>query len=69
MAADETEEEVKSLIYNAIEFHLVGLKENGDPIPEPSCSVEFIMPGYHEVANSYQDFYTCSTQLNSRKMT
>jgi len=42
VAAGETEEEVKRLIQDAIEFHLEGLKENGEPIPEPTSSVEFI---------------------------
>jgi len=42
IAAGETKEEVKKLIHEAIEFHLEGLKENGEPIPEPSSSIEFI---------------------------
>lgn len=42
IAAGETEEEVKRLIHDAIEFHLEGLKESGEPIPEPTSSVEFI---------------------------
>ncbi len=42
IAAGDTKDEVKKLIQEAIEFHLEGLKENGDPIPEPSSSIEFI---------------------------
>jgi len=42
MAAGETEDEVKILIQEAIEFHIEGLKESGEPIPEPASSVEFI---------------------------
>jgi predicted RNase H-like HicB family nuclease len=42
IAAGETDEEVKRLIHDAIEFHLEGLKESGEPIPEPAFSVEFI---------------------------
>lgn len=42
IAAGETKEEVKELIHEAIEFHIEGLKENGEPIPEPSSSIEFI---------------------------
>ena len=36
VAVGETEEEVKKLIHEAIEFHLEGLKENGEAIPMPS---------------------------------
>jgi predicted RNase H-like HicB family nuclease len=42
IAAAETEEEVKRLIHDAIEFHIEGLKESGEPIPEPASSIEFI---------------------------
>lgn len=42
IAAGETEDEVKKLIQEAIEFHIEGLKESGEPIPEPASSVEFI---------------------------
>jgi predicted RNase H-like HicB family nuclease len=42
VAASETKDQVIKLIHEAIEFHLEGLKENGEPIPEPSSSIEFI---------------------------
>ena len=42
IAAGETKEEVKNLIHEAIEFHIEGLKENGESVPEPSSSIEFI---------------------------
>jgi len=42
VAAGDTEEEVKQLIHDAIEFHIEGLKESGEPIPEASSSIEFI---------------------------
>ena len=42
VAAAETREEVVSLIQEAIEFHLEGLKGDGQEIPSPSSSVEFI---------------------------
>ena len=42
IAAGETKEEVKRLIHDAIEFHLEGLKESGEPIPNPTSSIEFI---------------------------
>jgi predicted RNase H-like HicB family nuclease len=42
VAAAATREQVVRLIQDAIEFHIEGLKENGEPVPEPSSSVEFI---------------------------
>ena len=34
-----TEEEVKRNIREAIELHLAGMREDGEPIPEPSRSI------------------------------
>ena len=42
IAAGETKDEIIKLIHEAIEFHLEGLKVNGEPIPEPSSDIEFI---------------------------
>lgn len=42
VAAGETRDEVIRLIQEAIEFHIEGLKEDGQPIPPPSSSIEFI---------------------------
>jgi len=42
IAAADTKEEVKKLIHEAIEFHIEGLKEDGELIPEPASSIEFI---------------------------
>ena len=42
VAAAETREDVVRLIQDAIEFHIEGLKENGEPVPAPSSSIEFI---------------------------
>ena len=42
VAVAETKEEVLSLIQEAIDFHIEGLREDGQPIPEPSSSVEYI---------------------------
>ena len=36
IAAGETKEEVLSLIREAIEFHIDGLKQEGQPIPTPT---------------------------------
>jgi len=38
VAAAESRDEVLGLIREAIEFHLEGLREEGQPIPEPSSS-------------------------------
>ena len=37
IAAGETKEEALDLIKEAIEFHIEGLKENGETIPKPHC--------------------------------
>jgi len=42
VAAGESREEVLALIREAIEFHLEGLKEDGEPIPMPSSSSELV---------------------------
>lgn len=42
VATAESREEVVKLIHEAIEFHIEGLKEDGQPIPKASSSVEFI---------------------------
>lgn len=42
IAAAETHDEVVTLICEAIEFHLEGLREEGTPLPEPHSSVELV---------------------------
>ena len=42
IAAGETREEVISLIREAIEFHIEGLRASGEEVPAPSSNVEFI---------------------------
>ena len=42
IAAAETKEEVLQLIHEAMEFHVEGLREDGQPIPEPSSSIEYV---------------------------
>ena len=42
IAAGETKEEVLTLIREAIEFHLEGLKEDGQPIPSPASTSELV---------------------------
>lgn len=40
--AAATEAEVRELIHSAIAFHLRGLREAGDPIPEPLTKLEYV---------------------------
>jgi len=40
--AGETKEEALQLIREAIEFHLEGLREAGEPIPEPHSYSEVV---------------------------
>lgn len=42
VATSETREETLKLIHEAIEFHIQGLKEDGEVIPEPASSIEII---------------------------
>jgi predicted RNase H-like HicB family nuclease len=40
--AGATLDEVKQLMREAIDFHLEGMREHGDPIPEPSALTEYV---------------------------
>jgi len=42
VAVGDTREEVLTLIHEAIEFHIDGLKEDGLPVPPPSSQSELI---------------------------
>ncbi len=42
VAVGDTKEEAIRLIQEAIEFHIEGLKEEGESVPPPSSSVEFV---------------------------
>ena len=42
VAVGETKQEVLEPIQEAIEFHLEGLLEDGQPIPLPSSSIEYV---------------------------
>jgi predicted RNase H-like HicB family nuclease len=42
VAVGETEEHVRQLIAEAIEFHLEGLRESGEAIPEPHSYVDYV---------------------------
>ncbi len=42
VAAAETREEVLALIREAIEFHIEGLRGEGQPVPSPSSTSEVV---------------------------
>lgn len=42
VAVGETKDEVLALIREAIEFHLEGMKQGGEPIPAPSSTGELV---------------------------
>ena len=42
VSVGETRDELLHLIREAIQFHLEGLRENGESIPEPLSSAEYV---------------------------
>jgi predicted RNase H-like HicB family nuclease len=42
VAVGETRQDVEVLIREAIEFHIEGLREEGQPLPEPSCTSQLV---------------------------
>lgn len=42
VATGSTVEETEAAIREAIEFHLDGLRADGEPIPEPSSRVDYV---------------------------
>jgi predicted RNase H-like HicB family nuclease len=42
IATGKTREEVERLIRKAIEYHIEGMKQDGQPIPTPSSVVEYV---------------------------
>ncbi|MEQ1804381.1 MAG: type II toxin-antitoxin system HicB family antitoxin [Burkholderiaceae bacterium] len=42
IAVGATREEVATLIQEAIEFHIEGLRADGQPVPKPSSTAEVI---------------------------
>jgi predicted RNase H-like HicB family nuclease len=42
VAVADTKEEVLELIQEAIEFHIEGLRQDGQVIPEPASSIEYV---------------------------
>ena len=42
VAVSVSKEEVLQLIHEAIEFHLESLREDGQPVPDPSSFIEYV---------------------------
>lgn len=42
VATGATLDEAREMMREAIEFHLDGMREDGDPIPEPSTRVTYV---------------------------
>ncbi len=42
VATGSTVEETERLVREAIELHVEGMREDGDPVPEPSVQVEYV---------------------------
>jgi predicted RNase H-like HicB family nuclease len=42
IATGSTPEEAERLLREAIELHLDGMREDGEPIPEPTSRVEYV---------------------------
>ncbi|MCD6681500.1 MAG: type II toxin-antitoxin system HicB family antitoxin [Burkholderiaceae bacterium] len=42
VAVGESREEVETLIQEAIEFHIEGLRADGHPVPEPKSTSQFV---------------------------
>lgn len=40
--AGETLDEAKNLIREAIEFHIEGMRQNGEVIPSPTAMIEYV---------------------------
>ena len=55
IAAAETREEVLELIQEAVEFHVEGLREDGQPIPEPSSSIRAASDSLTAICNTNCD--------------
>ena len=41
-AAADSIEEVERLIRESLEFHIEGLRQSGEPIPEPTSTIEWV---------------------------
>jgi predicted RNase H-like HicB family nuclease len=42
VATGKTVEATERFLSEAIEIHVAGLREDGEPVPEPSCVVDYL---------------------------
>ena len=42
VSTGDTREEVIRMIREAIQFHIEGLREEGEPVPEPQCTAAVV---------------------------
>jgi predicted RNase H-like HicB family nuclease len=47
IAAGKDLSETKALLEGAIEMHLAGMREDGDPVPEPTTAAEYLEVPVH----------------------
>jgi predicted RNase H-like HicB family nuclease len=45
VAVAESREEVEALIHDAIEFHIEGLRADGQPVPQPASTGQLVSVG------------------------
>lgn len=45
IAAAASREEVLALIQEAIEFHIEGMRDHGDPVPRPASTAQIVNVG------------------------
>jgi len=42
VATGQSVEEVRALLQEAIRMHIAGMRQDGEPIPEPSSTVDYV---------------------------
>jgi predicted RNase H-like HicB family nuclease len=55
VAVGESEGEARQLIREAIEFHLEGMAEGGEKVPEPRAHVEYVDVNLYEPGSSFTE--------------
>ena len=57
VSTGRTWEEMQRMIREAIEFHIEGMHDGGEPIPQPRMSVEEALEFHRSSIDGYQDEY------------
>ena len=71
ISTGRTWDEVQAMIREALTFHIEGLLEDGEPLPEPKMSIEEAIAHYNEpvpedVLSSYTEFRKPARTLSTR---